>query len=140
MNFFDMNYLMWVMIPSLILGGLAQFFVSNAYSKWKQVPNSSGANGPETAQTIINHANLDVQVEATEQELGDHFDPQTDVIRLSPSVVNTRSVASMAIVAHELGHAQQDKDHSPFMLARNFLVPAVQLSPTIAYALIFGGL
>ena len=140
MNFFDMNYVMMVMIPSLILSGLAQMFVSNAHNKWKQVPNSLGSRGPETAQRIIQQANLDVQVEATQQELGDHFDPQTDIIRLSPTVVNTPSVASMAIVAHELGHAQQDQQNSPLMMARNFLVPAVQLSPTIGYAMIFGGL
>jgi Zn-dependent membrane protease YugP len=140
MNFFDMDYLIMVMIPSLILSGLAQMFVSSAFSKWKQIPNSAGSSGPETAQTIMNHANLDVSIESVPQEMGDHYDPQSNIMRLSPSVGGTDSVASMAIVAHELGHAQQDQTNSLLMWARNFLVPAVQLSPTIAYGLIITGL
>jgi uncharacterized protein len=138
--FFDTSYLMMVFIPTLILSGLAQMWVSSAYNKWKQVPNSSGSTGPETAQNIIRYAGLNVELEGVPQEMGDHYDPQTKIVRLSPSVAGTDSIASMAIVAHELGHAQQDKEHSPFMMARNFLVPAVQLSPSISYGLIIMGL
>ena len=62
------------------------------------------------------------------------------MVGLSQGVASQPSVASMAIVAHELGHAQQHAQHSPLIAMRNFLVPAVRFSPMVSYALIFMGL
>jgi Zn-dependent membrane protease YugP len=72
-------------------------------------------------------------------ELSDHYDPQSHTVRLSEGVATKNSVAAMAIVAHELGHAQQHENNSVLISMRNVLLPAVRFSPTIAYVLIFIG-
>ena len=138
--FFDSTYMLMVMLPTLIISGLAQWYLRNTYSKWSNTANSNNFAGAETARHIMRHANLNVSLETTPQELGDHFDPSSEIVRMSPGVAQRPSVASMAIVAHELGHVQQHQEKSPLMTARNFLVPAVQFSPTISYVLILAGL
>jgi Zn-dependent membrane protease YugP len=81
-----------------------------------------------------------IQFKSTKGVLTDNYDPRTKTVNLSEKVAKEPSVASMAIVAHELGHAQQDQDQSMLLKMRNFLVPAVTISPRIAYLLIFIGL
>ena len=80
-----------------------------------------------------------INFEAVRGELTDHYDPRTHTVRLSEGVATRKSVAAMAIVAHELGHAQQHEHTSFLITARNVLVPAVRFSPTIAYILILIG-
>ncbi len=139
--FFDSTYLLLVFIPTLILSLGAQFFVRSAYSKWSQVRNGAGASGVEIARTIFSRTNVSpVQLEGTPGQLTDHFDPGSNIVRLSEGIATTPSVAAMAIVAHELGHVQQHQQHSPLIAMRQFLVPAVSLAPQIGYAMIFAGL
>ncbi|MFQ5921240.1 MAG: zinc metallopeptidase [Anaerolineales bacterium] len=71
--------------------------------------------------------------------LSDHYDPRSHTVRLSEGVASKKSVAAMAIVAHELGHAQQHESNSVLISMRNVLVPAVSFSPQIAYILILIG-
>ncbi|MGB7340908.1 MAG: zinc metallopeptidase [Phototrophicaceae bacterium] len=139
--FFDTNYLIMVFLPTLIISGLAQFYLRNVYKKWSNIANGNRYLGAETARRIMQVTNVNnVMLETTPQDLGDHYDPTSHTVRMSPGVAGRDSVASMAIVAHELGHAQQHQDGSPLIAARNFLLPAVQFSPTLSYALIFAGL
>ena len=72
--------------------------------------------------------------------LTDHYDPRGHVVRMSDGVAQKTSVSAMAIVAHELGHAQQHENGSILITMRNFLLPAVRVSPQISYFLIFIGL
>lgn len=139
--FFDLNYLALVLVPTFIISGLAQFYLRHVYGKWSNVANGSRYLGAQTARHILQSSDLDnVSLETTPQELGDHYDPRTHTVRMSPGVSGRDSIASMAIVAHELGHAQQHEDGSPLITARNFLLPAVQFSPTLSYGLILAGL
>jgi len=139
--FFDTNYLIMVFLPTLIISGLAQFYLRNVYKKWSNIANGNRYLGAETARRIMQVTNVNnVMLETTPQDLGDHYDPTSHTVRMSPGVAGRDSVASMAIVAHELGHAQQHQDGAPLIAARNFLLPAVQFSPTLSYALIFAGL
>jgi uncharacterized protein len=141
MFFFDTNYFLWVMIPSLVLSLIAQFFVSSAYRKWSNIRNTAGVSGLQTADRIQARTNVRVNgVEGVPGELTDHYDPRDHIVRLSQGNAVQPSVAAMAITAHELGHAQQHQENSPLIVARNFLVPAVQFSPTIGYLMIIGGL
>lgn len=139
--FFDVNYLLWVALPALILSGLAQYFVRSTYSKWSQVPNGAAASGVQVAEQIFARTGLNpVRLEGTPGQLTDHYDPRENVVRLSQGIGTTPSVAGMAVVAHELGHVQQYQQGSLLIKARQFLVPAVQLSPTIGYMMIIFGL
>ncbi|MDZ4764640.1 MAG: zinc metallopeptidase [Chloroflexota bacterium] len=139
--YFNANYILLVMIPSLILSLGAQFFVRSAYSKWSNTRNSAGISGMQVAETIFQRTNVaPLPLEGVPGQLSDHFDPGKNVVRLSEGIASTPSVAAMAVVAHELGHVQQYQSKSPLIAMRSFLVPAVQFSPTISYMLIFFGL
>lgn len=137
---FDSNYLILVLLPSLLLSGLAQAYVRSAYSRWGQTRNGVGLPGSTVAQRILQKSGLRVDLQLTPQELGDHFDPTSQTVRFSPGVAGQPSVASMAIVAHELGHVQQYAERSALIAARGFLVPAVRVAPMLSYGLIIAGL
>jgi Zn-dependent membrane protease YugP len=154
--FFDPNYLLFVMLPALLLSFGAQMLVRNAYSKWSQIRNSAGLTGAQVAQHIIRRAGLGqtaltgpgrqyagasgISLQRTAGQLTDHYDPRTHTVRLSDAVANQPSVVAMAVAAHELGHAQQHEQNSILIQMRSFLIPAVQISPMISYGLIFIGL
>jgi Zn-dependent membrane protease YugP len=139
--FFDPVYMLFVLIPSLILSLGAQLFVRSAYGRWSRVRNSAGLSGVYVAERIFSRTRVaPVPLEGAPGELSDHFDPGRNVVRLSHDIATVPSVASMAVVAHELGHVEQFQSHSPLIAARSFLVPAVQFSPTVSYLLIFLGL
>lgn len=141
MFYFDPNYLWFVLIPTMLISGLAQLFIRSAYQKWGNTPNSRGMSGPQVAQEIKRTGGLqDVRLERVPGELSDHYDPRDNTVRMSEGVAGTASVAAMAITAHELGHAEQYRDGSFLIQARSFLLPAVQFSPSLAYLMIFGGL
>ncbi len=138
--FFDMNYILWVMIPTLIISGLVRAYMSSTFSKWGGIRNGAGLTGAQVAQTIFQRTPLQsVPLATVPGKLSDHYDPRTNTVGLSQDIGNGVSVAAMAVTAHELGHVQQAQQRSPLMGLRQFLVPAVRLSPTISYALIVGG-
>lgn len=137
---FDMTYIWLVMIPSLVISGLAQLFVRSAFKKWGETRNSMNMTGVQIGQRITQRINLGgVRFEGTPGQLTDHYDPSNHTVRMSEAIATKPSVASMAIVAHELGHAQQYVEKSPFIAMRSFLLPAMRFSPMVAYGLIFIG-
>jgi len=72
--------------------------------------------------------------------MSDHYDPREKVLRLSQGVYQGYSVASLAITAHELGHAMQDhEDYFPLRL-RAAMVPAVNIGSYLGWILIIVGL
>lgn len=129
------------MAPAMLLVFAAQWWVNSMYSKWGQVRNQSGLTGSEAARRLIQYGGLSgVQVERVQSRLGDHYDPREQRLRLSPGVSDEESVAAIAIAAHEIGHALQDKqDYAPLRL-RAALVPAVNLGSTLGWIMIFVGL
>jgi len=140
MFFFDPMYLIF-MIPAFALMGFASWYVRHAYSKWSQVRASSGLTGHMAAQRLISTGNMyGVQVQGTAGQLTDHYDPRNKTLYLSPGVSDTTSVASVAIAAHELGHAMQDaEDYFP-MKIRSGLVPIVSIGSNLGWILILIGL
>lgn len=113
-------------IPPMLLAPWAQFKVQNTFNKYAKVPTSSGVNGINTAQVLINSNNLSVGVTSVPGHLTDHYDPRSKTVALSQSS-QQNSVASVAVVAHELGHAMQDKENYGPLKLRGAIVPAVQI-------------
>jgi Zn-dependent membrane protease YugP len=141
MFFIDWNYVMLVLIPTLIISGAVQIYMKSAFSKWSSVGNSSGLTGAQVAQTIFQRTDLrEVPLKPVPGKLSDHFDPRTNTVGLSQDVGGGNSIVSMAVAAHELGHVQQLQQGSALMGLRQFLVPAVRFSPMLSYALIVMGL
>jgi Zn-dependent membrane protease YugP len=137
--FYNSSYLIF-MLPAFILMMLAQWYVSSTYGRWSKIANRSGLSGAEVARRLIERGGLDVSVEEVRGNLTDHYDPREKVLRLSPGVAQTASVASAAIAAHELGHAMQDReDYFPLRL-RAALVPAVNIGSFLGWILLMIGI
>jgi Zn-dependent membrane protease YugP len=129
------------MAPAFILMLVVQFYVNSAYKKWSQVPARSRMSGAEAAQRLIRAGGLyDVKIEGVSGRLSDHYDPRNKTLRLSQGVYEGRSVASVAIAAHELGHAMQDRDGYFPLRLRAAMVPAVNIGSYLGWILIIIGI
>lgn len=128
-------------LPGLILGLWAQSRVKSAFNKYSKVRTARGVTGAEVARTLLDTQGLyDVQIEEVKGRLSDHYDPRQKVLRLSPEVYRTPSVAAAGIAAHEMGHAMQHgKGYIPLKLRSAFL-PAAQFGSTLAPWLFIIGL
>jgi len=147
-------YVLLVMLPSIAITGWAAWRVRSTYARWAKV--DSGINLPafDFARRLLDQQGLsEVRVEPIEGQLTDQYDPRGKVLRVSSSVADPRlltsgaqaaaaprlSVASAAVIAHEVGHALQDHQGDPWMVARQSIVPAVQLGSGVAPWLIIAG-
>jgi Zn-dependent membrane protease YugP len=140
MFFYDPRYMLF-MAPAFIIMLLVQFYVSSAYNKWSKVPSRIRLSGAEAAQKLIRSGELfDVRVEPIQGNLTDNYDPRTKVLRLSPGVYQGGSVASLAVAAHELGHAMQDHEGYFPLRFRAALVPAVNIGSYLGWILLLIGI
>ena len=138
--FFSPTYLIY-MIPAFILMALTSWYVKSAYNKWSRVPAQSRLTGAQAAQRLITAGNLyGVQIQGTAGNLTDHYDPRNKTLFLSQGVANVASVASVAIAAHELGHAMQDAEEYFPLRFRSALVPMVNIGSYLGWILIIIGL
>lgn len=135
-----LNYYVY-MIPAFILMLITQWYVSSAYKKWSRIPNQRRISGSEAVRRLMSSAGLhDIRVEQVSGRLTDHYDPRKKILRLSPNVAQDASVASLAIAAHELGHAQQDQEDYFLLRLRAAMVPAVNIGSYLGWILILLGL
>ena len=134
--------LIWILIlPGIVLGGLAQSWIKTNVSKFSRVPLRQGLTGAQVARHILDANGLrDVAIEPTRGVLSDHYDPRSKVLRLSEPVYGARSVAAAGIAAHEAGHAIQDAEDYLPLEARSAIVPLVKAGSSIAPLVFFGGL
>jgi len=137
---FDPLYLLLV-LPPLLLGFWAQAKVRGAYAKYTKVQNQRGLTGLAAANMILGPEGLhEVSITGIPGELTDHYDPRTKKLGLSAGVAKYPTVAALAIVAHEIGHALQDHENYGPLKLRAAIVPAVQLSAWVGPILFFAGL
>ena len=119
----------------------SQVYININYKIYKGHVNAKNKTGYDTARAILDANNLnDIDVIETKGTLTDHYDPNRKVIRLSSRVFHDPSVASVAVAAHECGHAIQDKEGYNFLKIRSFLVPFVNFSTRLGYIVVFIGL
>ena len=130
-----------ILIPAVILSFIAQMMVNSAFNKYKRVRSLNGYTGEQVARMMLNEAGLQgISIERCERSLGDHYDPRSGVIRLSPEVYNGSTIAAAGIAAHEVGHAiQYQQEYSPLII-RNAIVPAVNFSSSFSWVLFFAGI
>ncbi|MBK9941839.1 MAG: zinc metallopeptidase [Kouleothrix sp.] len=138
--FFNASYMIF-MLPALALVLFAQWKVSSTYRKYAQVRNMQNMTGADVARVLMRNEGLDyVQVEMIAGDLTDHYDPRSKVMRLSAGSAQTPSVAAMAVVAHELGHALQDKQGYFWLQLRSGIVGAANVGSSFGSILVFIGL
>ena len=129
-----------IMLPPFIFMIYAQAKVNSAFKKYSKVANSQRITGVEAARTLLQTNGLgNVKVEGVKGRLGDHYDPRKKVLRLSPAVANTPSVAALGIVAHEVGHAVQDQTGYAFLRFRTSLVPAASVGSNLGFVCVILG-
>lgn len=140
MFLFDPIFLLF-MAPAFILVMLAQARVRSTFQRWSQVRNYTNMQGAEAAKHLLLESGLpEVGLETARGRLTDHYDPRTKTLRLSAGVANSSSVAALAIAAHEIGHALQDKHGYTPLRLRAALVPAVNIGSSLGWILIFLGI
>lgn len=127
-----------------VFSWLVKRWLKNTYREWSQVPNQHNVTGAETAAAILRANRVTgVKITSVRGKLTDHYDPMKDILRLSKSNYATRSVAAMAVSAHEAGHALQDATDDFRLKIRRWLVPVAALGgrfgPMVALAGLFTG-
>lgn len=140
MFFLDPQYLLMVVLPSLVLVGGAQLFVKSTFARYSQVRTTSGHSGAQVARRLLDRAGLsDVAIEEIPGELSDHYDPRSRVLRLSSPVARGDSVAAAGVAAHEAGHAMQHATRYAPLAFRNGLVPVANFGSGLGPVLIILG-
>jgi Zn-dependent membrane protease YugP len=136
--FFDPTWFIFA-LPAMLFAMWAQWRVKSAFTKWSQVPTAKRVNGMDVARTLMQNEGLShVQVERIPGMLTDHYDPRGKVMRLSEGSTQP-SVAAAAIVAHELGHAEQDKQGYFWLRARASIVGIANIGSNLGTLLFFVG-
>lgn len=126
--------------PALLLSMFAQWKVSSTYDKYTKVRNARNLTGMQAAQYLLRANGLNLNILGTPGHLTDHYDPRDKTLHLSQDVAQTPSVAALAIVAHEVGHAVQDAQGYLPMRLRAFLVAPANIGPWIGYILFIIGI
>lgn len=131
----------WLVLIPVIVAMIASANVNSTYKKYERVRNSRGLTGEMAARKILDANGLyNVRIEHISGNLSDHFDPRSNVVRLSDSTYASASVAAVGVAAHEVGHAiQYAKGYTP-MKIRSAVIPLTNIGSTLSYPLVLIGL
>ena len=136
---FDMTYIILV-LPFVILSLWASSNVNSTFRKYSNQHSIRRITGAEAAQRVLSANGVSgVRIERVGGNLTDHFDPRTNVIRLSDAVYNSTSTAAIGVACHEAGHAvQYAQNYGPIKL-RAAVIPATNVGSKLAMPLILLG-
>lgn len=145
--FLDPLYIVLVVVM-LAISGAAAWRVRSTYARWSKVDSGIDLSPYDFARRLLDRQELtNVQIEPTPGQLTDHYDPRVKTLRVSQTVaaIGTTggprlSVAAAAVIAHEVGHALQDRQRDPWLRARSVIVPAASFGSSIAPWLIIAGI
>ncbi len=137
---FDMTYLVLV-LPCILLALWASSNVNSTFKRYSKVLSTRRITGADAARRVLAANGVSgVQVEQVNGNLTDHFDPKTNVIRLSDSVYGAASVAAIGVACHEAGHAvQYAENYTPIKL-RSAIIPVTNFGSKLAMPLILLGI
>ena len=137
---FDMTYIVLV-LPCILLSLWASSNVNSTFRKYSQQFSRRGLTGAEAAQRVLQANGVrGVRIERVGGDLTDHYDPKTNVIRLSDSVYGNTSTAAIGVACHEAGHAvQYAESYAPIKL-RAAIIPITNFGSRIAMPLILAGI
>ena len=136
---FDMTYLV-IILPCLILSLWASARVNSTFKRYSKQLSSRRITGADAAQRVLRHNGVHgVRVERVSGNLTDHYDPKTNVIRLSDSVYDSTSTAAIGVACHEAGHAvQYAESYFPIQI-RAAIIPITNFGSKLAMPLILIG-
>ena len=129
-----------LIVIGLIISLIAQGIVTSSYNKYKKILNNKDLTGFDVARKILDKNGLqNIMILETQGNLSDHYDPTRKVIKLSTDIYHGSSIASVAVAAHECGHAIQDKMGYTPMRIRSKLVGTVNICTKLGYIAIIIG-
>lgn len=132
---------MIILIPAIIFTLYAQGKVKSNFGKYLKVQTQRGFSGAEVARALLDQNELrDIPIELVNGELSDHYDPTKRVLRLSREVYQGRSIASVSVAAHEVGHAIQHSNGYMPLSVRNLVFPIARFGSSAAWLFIIIGL
>jgi len=136
----DPLYIM-IMLPALILAGLASLLTKTTFSKYSKQRASSGLTGAQAAQRLLSIQGVgNVTIEQVDGFLSDHYDPRSMTLRLSPDVYASPSLSAIGVACHEAGHALQHATSYAPLTLRSALVPIAQFGSYGSYIFIMLGM
>lgn len=140
MFYVDWTYIILV-LPFVIFSLIASARVNSTFEKYSKVYSRRGLTAADAAREVLRQNGVyDVRIEHVSGKLSDHYDPKTNVIRLSDSTVNSTSVAAIGVACHEAGHAlQYAEGYGPIKL-RAALIPATNIGSKLAMPLVLVGI
>jgi Zn-dependent membrane protease YugP len=132
----------------LAITGWAAWRVRSTYARWSKVDSGIDLSAYDFARRLLDRQDLtNVQIEPTPGQLTDHYDPRSKTLRVSQTVAGIGadggprlSVAAAAVIAHEVGHALQDRERDVWLTARSVIVPVASFGSSLAPWLIIAGL
>lgn len=130
-----------LLIPVLLLGLLAQWYVKSAFNKYNKMPTQRGIPASDAALRMLRDQGNDVvSLQQVRGQLTDHYDPRHETLSLSEPVYHSSSVAAVGIAAHEAGHAMQKRDGYALLALRTGLVPVVNIGSQLSMPIFIAGL
>lgn len=138
--FIDWTYIVLV-LPAVIFAMICSARVQSTFKKYSSVPTASGMTGAQAAQAVLDANGVTgVRIEHVPGNLTDHYDPRSNIIRLSDNVINGTSAAAVGVAAHEAGHAVQHAvGYFPIKI-RNAIIPITNIGSKLAIPLFLIGL
>ncbi len=132
---------MILLIPAFVFGIWAQMKVKSTFERFSHIRSKSGITGYELAQQLLTSNGLsNIRIVHIGGNLSDHYDPRKKQVALSESTYSSDSVASLGVVAHEIGHAIQHKNNYAPLKIRNAFVPIAQFGSSFSWIIFFAGL
>ena len=137
---FDWTYVVLV-LPCILLSLWASANVNSTFKRYSGQYSRRGLTGAQAAEQVLRSNGVtNVRIERVSGNLTDHFDPRSNVIRLSDNVYGNTSTAAIGVACHEAGHAvQYAQDYAPIRI-RSAVIPATNLGSKLAMPLILLGL
>ena len=138
---FDMNYILIVLIPGMLISGAASWLVRSSFNRYSKVRSARGFTGAQAAQKLLDGAGIhNVRIVRAHGFLSDHYNPKTKELALSDKVYSSPSLAAIGVATHEAGHAiQHARNYAPLQL-RSALVPMAGIGSSLGYIAMVVGL
>lgn len=138
--YIDWTYIVLV-LPAMLFAMWASARVNSTFEKYKKTRNVRGMTGADAARWVLDRNGLrNVRIEHIQGSLTDHYDPSTNVVRLSDDVYSSTSTAAIGVACHEVGHAIQHATNYAPVKIRTAIVPITNIGAKLSVPLIIIGL
>ena len=132
---------MILLIPAVLLSMWAQSRVQSTFNHYSQIAARGNVTADSVARMLLTlYGMASMPINHVAGNLTDHYDPRNKTLNLSDGVYGNRSIASIGVAAHEVGHAIQHHEAYSPLIFRNSIVPVVNICSSASMPLFLLGL